>query len=108
VGNEGKPPIGWQAFFAGLLSFGEDIYLTLGRLPFYLAVAQGIKGEVAALANIFTGMKAGAALTEKNGSGVDGLAVVALYAKTLAVAVASVSTGSLSFFMCHDGCLSGK
>ena len=49
--------------------------------------------------DIGAGMETGAALADKDGAGAHNLTVVALYAQPFAVAVASVLTGSLTFFM---------
>jgi hypothetical protein len=47
----------------------------------------------------------GAALADEDGAGEDELAAVAFDAEALAVAIAAVACGSLTFFMCHDGFL---
>lgn len=82
--------------------FREDVHAAFCGIPFDAAIAQGEKGVVVADSDIVAGMEARSALADQNGSRGDGLAVIPLDAETLAVAVASVLTGSLTFLMCHD------
>jgi len=67
-----------------------------------VTVGKGEKRMIAAHADVVTGVELGAALADENGAGGDELTAVPLHAETLAVAVAAVACGSLSFFMCHD------
>ena len=61
----------------------------------------GEEGVVAGALYVASGLEAGAALPDDYGSGFDGLAAVAPDAPMLGGAVASVSRGPLSLFVCH-------
>lgn len=80
----------------------EDIHTPLGCFPFHLAILEGEKRVVVADAHVVARMEARTALADQNGTCQYGLSIVALDAQSLAVAVASVLTGSLTFFVCHD------
>ena len=57
---------------------------------------------IAAHADVCPWTETGAALADQNITGDNDFAVVLLDTKALAPAVPSVSSGSLSFFMCHS------
>jgi hypothetical protein len=57
---------------------------------------------VLALANVFAGLVARAALAHENRASVDELAAEALYAEPLSVRIAAVCRGAAAFLMCHD------
>ena len=64
-----------------------------------IAISEGEKSMVSSHANIRTGMPLGAALANEDVASDDNLTAEFLYAKALAVGVASVFDGTLSFFM---------
>jgi hypothetical protein len=56
---------------------------------------------VLALADVFAGLMARAALADENRACVDELAAEALYAEPLSVRIAAVCRGAAAFLMCH-------
>jgi hypothetical protein len=66
------------------------------------AIGQREQGVVAADTHATTGVIPGSALADKDRSGGHKSAVRSLYAKALAVGIASVLYGALTFFMCHE------
>lgn len=80
----------------------EDGDATFGGIPFDKAVAEGEEGVIATDANIVARVEASAALADEDGAGLDGLSIVAFDAEAFAVAIATVLTGSLTFFVCHS------
>jgi hypothetical protein len=59
------------------------------------------KSEIFALSYAATGMKPIADLADQNIAGYDALAAKTLYAAALPIGIASISTGTLTLFMCH-------
>jgi hypothetical protein len=66
------------------------------------AVLEGEEGPVATNADILAGVQAGAALTDEDVAGEDGLPAEALDAATLGMAFATVAGCSLTFLVSHD------
>jgi hypothetical protein len=66
-----------------------------------IAISEGEKSVISSHANIRTGMPLGSALANEDVASDDNFAAEFLYAKALAVGVASVFDGTLSFFMGH-------
>jgi hypothetical protein len=60
------------------------------------------KRVVLALADVFAGLMARAALAHEDRACVDELAAEALYAEPLSVRIAAVCRGAAAFLMCHD------
>src|SRR5437868_6928808 len=65
------------------------------------AGGQGEQGVVLAAADIPSGLIARAALADDDAAGQDGLPTVDLHAQPLAVRLAPVPAGTLTFLMCH-------
>jgi hypothetical protein len=66
------------------------------------AVLEGEEGPIATDADILAGVQAGAALTDEDVAGEDGLPAEALDAATLGMAFATVAGCSLTFLVSHD------
>ncbi len=66
------------------------------------AIDQGVEGEIGALSDPRAGVKTIAHLADENVSGPHLFAAESFYATTLCIAVATVSAGTLSFFVCHE------
>lgn len=81
--------------------FFENLHFALSGVPLDPSRLESEEGVVVADPDIRTRVETGAALANEDCACEHGLAVVAFDAETLAVAVAPVLTGSLSFFMCH-------
>ena len=82
--------------------FCQNVDSTLGGFPLHFPVLEGEQCVVFSTSNILTWVETGSALADEDCACLDIVTVVAFYAETLAVAVASVFTGSLTFFVCHD------
>src|SRR5687768_7098962 len=78
-----------------------DADVDFAALELDLAVFESKEGVVAADADVEAGHELGSALTDDDCAGGDGLAAVGLYTAVLRIAVASVASAALSFFMCH-------
>ena len=106
-----KKPRRWRGFQCpcGHASAGDDIHeFTLLRSALHKpdnTVSLGKQGMVLAATDVGAGMKMGTTLPDQDIAGMDLLAAETLYAATLGVAVAPVSAGTLSFFVCHGGLL---
>src|SRR5262249_37300748 len=75
-------------------AFGEGFEL-------HFAIDEGVDGEIAAEADVFAGMKAGAALTHDDGAGLHDFAIEVLDAEALALAIAAVLGTADALLMCH-------
>src|SRR5690606_32660291 len=80
---------------------GAAALRTLGR-ELDLAIDQREQRVVAAQADARTRVELGAALTDDDVAGLDGLATVHLDAEVLRVGVAAVARGTYALFVCHD------
>ena len=65
------------------------------------AIYSGEQSVVATPTNIASGMELRAPLPNNDSSGPDLFAAITFYAKTLGIAVSTVSTGAYALFMCH-------
>ena len=81
----------------GALSSDVDF----SALEFDQAVFEGEEGVVAADADVEAGEELGAALTDDDGPGGDGLAAVRLHPAVLRVAVPAVAGTALTFLVSH-------
>mgnify|MGYP007122527810 FL=1 len=80
---------------------GFDGHLAVFLVEFYNAIDESEKRVVASDADVCAGMEASAALADDDVAGDYLLATELLDAKPFGIAIASVPTGSLSFFMRH-------
>lgn len=87
----------WRLSF----DFFEDLDFALCGVPLDAARLEREEGVVVAHADVRSRVETGAALANQDCACENSLAVIALNSEPLAVAVAPVLTGSLSFFMCH-------
>ncbi len=60
---------------------------------------------ILAEAHAVTGMELGAALTHDDVAGLDDLAAVQLHAKAFAFGIATVTSRTTRFFVCHESIL---
>jgi hypothetical protein len=81
---------------------GHDVNAAATTVKLDLAVDQSVDCVVAAQPNPLAGVKSCAYLADEDIAGSHRFAAESLYAAALGVAVASVSAGALSFFMCHE------
>ncbi|KUM01971.1 hypothetical protein AWB61_19835 [Chromobacterium sp. F49] len=72
---------------------------------FNVAINLGEQGVILALANVFTSVEAGAALTHDDGTSRNQFAAVNLNAQAFGFGVTTVAGATACFFVCHD-CLS--
>ena len=79
-----------------------DVYAVTAFIKFDFAINQSKQGPIAASADVVTGDKLGAALTNNDAAGGDELATEPFDAQALTDAVATISNASLTFFMCHN------
>ena len=70
-------------------------------IELYFAVGEGEEGEISSATNVATRMVFCAALTQDDVAGHYCLTAKFLHAESLAVAVATISGSTLSFFVCH-------
>lgn len=94
--------------FLRLVRFGNDIDASAVLVEHHGTVDQCEKGVISALADIATGSPFGAALPSKNVASDDSLTAEFFDAAPLAVRIATVSAGTLTFFMCHERTLSNQ
>lgn len=80
-----------------------DVHTTTIFVEADIAIHKGENGVIPAKADIATRGPFGAALADDDVASNDGLAAEFLDAETLALAVATVFDGTLSFFMGHKG-----
>jgi hypothetical protein len=57
--------------------------------------------KIVTYANIFTGVKLGATLTNNNVTGEDELSTKFFHTEAFGMRIATVSSGTATFFMCH-------
>ena len=81
--------------------FGKHVHARAVAIEFHAAIGEREEGPIAAGADVFAGMKFGAALTNDDAAGGDEFAAVRFYTETFGVTVTTVADASLSFFMCH-------
>lgn len=77
--------------------------MDLAALEFNRARGQGEQGEVFSGADIKASCEFGADLADDDRAGFGGLATVQLHAAVLGIGIAAVLSGTLAFFVCHDG-----
>jgi hypothetical protein len=82
-------------------SGGHNVNAALFRFPLYPPVFQSEKGMIAPHADVTSGVKASPALAHEDPAREDFLTIVAFYPEALCIAIATVATGSLTFFVCH-------
>jgi len=80
---------------------GDDGHTAVSLVELDRAILEGKEGPIAAGADVLASVQLGAALTDDDIASNDLLAAKDLNAEALAVAVATVAGGSLSFLMCH-------
>src|SRR5205085_11512706 len=68
----------------------------------HLAVLEREQGVIAAHADTQARMELGAALTDDDVAGFDGLAAVHLHAEVFRVGIATVAAGAYALLVCHD------
>ena len=78
-----------------------DIDPIAATIKLHKAIDQGKKCEIVTLTDAFAGVKFIANLADQNITSSDRFATKSLYSTSLGVRVATVSTGTLTFFMCH-------
>ena len=86
---------------------GEYVDSSAFAVEFYFAIDECEEGVVFALADTFAGVEAGAQLSDEDVSGDDLLAAEAFDAAALAIGIAAVAAGTLTFFMCHGSWFCG-
>ena len=93
---------GLRSHRINLVGVNADLLLILVlALELDLAVDERKQGVILADTDIVAGMDSGAALSDNDIAGNDGLTVSLLYAKTLRLTVAAVLGGTDTFFMCE-------
>jgi hypothetical protein len=78
-----------------------DIDPIAATIELYKAIDQGKKREVVTLTDAFASMKFIAYLADQNMTGSDLFTTKSLYSTSLGVRIATVSTRTLTLFMCH-------
>lgn len=80
---------------------GDDVNAAALAIEHDLAFNQSKQCVIVALADILTRMKSGADLADQDVTGTDDFTAETLDTTSLAIRIATVPGGALSFFMCH-------
>src|SRR5205807_6752733 len=91
--------------FHSLLSLrlgSDDVYAPALPVERDHAIGESKQRVVLAAADVKTRVVLGAALADDDAAGADGLAAVDLHAQPLAVRLAAIADGTLTFLMRHD------
>jgi hypothetical protein len=94
-----------QQIDLALVGAWDYVYAAAFAVEDDLAVDEREQCVISALADALAGVELGAQLADQDIAGDDLLAAESLDATTLAVRIATVATGALTFFMCHGSCL---
>lgn len=94
--------------FLRLVRFGNDVDAAAVLVEHHDTVSQCKKCVISALTDIATGSPFSAALPSENVASDDALTAEFFDAPPLAVRIATVAAGTLTFFMCHERTLSNQ